>query len=208
MSSTDFLTTLTSEELLDVQAYVEFRRSVLMKGYRPVIGATKGKKTKLLKTDDSSIAEFVDEVIESDIFAATSVPDLKAKAKLRGFKLRQSMLNYQGAAWKSDLVAEFLNISVQMVSRKRREDKLLGVSYGNKEYLYPCWQFTDSGVLSGLEVIITTLDSGLVPDWDKLRFFTAGNERLDDLTPVEALQESRLEEVKRLAEGYGKQISQ
>lgn len=207
MSPTKFLADLTPEELHDAQAFVEYRREVRARGYRPVVGATKGSKTKLLKSGDRSVATFVDEVITSDGIAATIVPDLRTKAKLRGLKAREEMLHYQGTPWKSNLVADYLKITVQMVSRKRRSGQLLGLSYGKKEYLYPSWQFVDNGVLSGIESVLSTLERELIPDWDKLRFLVCPDERLNSDTPVLALQAGRVTEVLAVAEVYGRQLS-
>lgn len=207
MSPTQFLDDLTSEEMLDVRAFIEYRRQVRANGYRPVVGASKGSKTKLLKNGDRSVTTFVDEVIASDGIAATIAPDLRTKAKLRGLKARETMLNYQGTPWRSNLVADYLKITVQMVSRKRRSHQLLGVSFGKKEYLYPSWQFVDNGTLAGVESVLAALEAELIPDWDKLRFFVSPDERINSDTPIEALQAGRLEAVLALAKVYGQQLS-
>ena len=201
----DFPSNLTSEELRDAKAFVEYSRQVRAKGYRPVVGASKGSKTKLLKGGDDSTIAFVDEVLASDIFAATCEPDLRAKAKLRGLKAREVMLRYQGTPWKSDLVADYLKISVQMVSRKRRQAEILGLSYGKKEYLYPAWQFSEDGILPGLKEVLAVLEDNLVPDWDKLRFFTS-SEADSESTPVCLLKAGDLDRVLADAQVYGKQI--
>ena len=207
MSSIQSLSDLTPEEMQDAKAFIEYRRQVRANGYRPVVGATKGKKTKLLRSGDNSVCTFVDETLASDGIAATVALDLRTKAKLRGLRAREIMLNYQGSPWKSNLVANHLQISVQMVSRKRRSHQLLGVSFSQKEYLYPSWQFSENGILAGLELVMSTLEAGLVPDWDKLRFFVSHDERLGANTPVEALLSGRIKEVNALAGVYGEQIS-
>lgn len=200
----DFPEDLTSEELRDALCFVEYAREVRAKGYRPVVAASKGSKTKLLKGGDSTIA-FVDELLASDIFAAIRKPDLRAKAKLRGLKAREAMLGYQGTPWKSDLVASYLKISVQMVSRKRRQAEIFGLSYGKKEYLYPAWQFSEDGILPGLKKVLAVLEDNLVPDWDKLRFFTSSRSDSES-TPVCLLQAGHCDRVVADARTYGKQI--
>ncbi len=207
MSKTQLFSDLSPEEVRDVKAFVEYRRALDKCGYRPVVGASRGSKTKLLKSGDLSVATFVDEVIAHDGLAATVVPDLRTKAKLRGLKARENMLNYQGSPWKSDLVADYLGITVQMVSRKRRCNQLLGVSFGKKEYLYPSWQFDRLGILKGMELVLSALKEQLVPDWDKLCFFVSDDERLGGDSPVVALQTGRIDEVLAVAKVYGRQLS-
>ena len=207
MSQTQLFSDLSPEEVRDVKAFVEYRRALNKCGYRPVVGASRGNKTKLLKSGDSSVATFVDEVIAHDGLAATVVPDLRTKAKLRGLKARENMLNYQGSPWKSDLVADYLGITVQMVSRKRRSHKLLGVSFGKKEYLYPSWQFVNNGILPGMEIVLSVLKEQLIPDWDKLCFFVCDDERLNGNSPVIALQTGGVDQVLAVAEVYGRQLS-
>ena len=207
MSQAQLFPDLSPEEILDVKAFIEYRRTLDKHGYRPVVGASKGSKTRLLKSGDFSVAAFVDEVISHDGLAATVIPDLKTKAKLRGLKVREILLNYQGSPWKSDLVADYLGVTVQMVSRKRRSQQLLGVTFGKREYLYPSWQFTDNGILPGLSTVIGVLADELVPDWDKLVFLVSDDERLSGKSPVIALQAGRVDEVLAVARVYGSQTS-
>ena len=57
--------------------------------------------------------------------------------------------------------------------------------------------------LPELSTVLSILNKGLVPDWDKLRFFISGNYRLDGKTPIECLQACEYESVKMAAEAYG-----
>ena len=97
MSKTQLFSNLSPEEVRDVKAFIEYRRALDRQGYRPVVGASRGNKTKLLKSGNSSVGTFVDEVIAHDGLAAAVVPDLRTKAKLRGLKARENMFNYQGS---------------------------------------------------------------------------------------------------------------
>lgn len=207
MTPSELLVDLSPEEYQDVASFVEYSRELRAKGFRPVVGASKGQKTKLIRGGDCSILDFVDELIASDMFAATIECDLAFKAKLRGLKTRELMLSYQSLPWKSNLVAEYLKITPQMVSRKRRSGKLLGLSFGKKEYLYPSWQFAENNILTGLENVLSVLNSGLVPDWDKLRFLTTPDLRLEAKTPVEYLRSGQLDRVLTVAKVYGVQVA-
>ena len=206
MTESELLDSLSPEESRDVAIFVRYLRDVRAKGFRPVIGASKGIKTKLIRGGNDSISVLVDELLTSDMFAATIEPDLELKAKLRGLKAREQMLKYQGLSWTSDVVAQYLKITPQMVSKKRRGKKLLGLSFGNKEYIYPAWQFDRNGTLPGLDRVLLVLDEGLVPDWDKLRFLVTRDPRLAEKSPVELLQSNQLEAVIVMAKVYGVQL--
>lgn len=206
MTESELLDSLSPEETRDVATFVRYLRDVRAKGFRPVVGASRGNNTKLIKGGNDSISAFVDELLTSDMFAATIEPDLELKAKLRGLKAREQMLKYQALPWTSNVVAEYLRITPQMVSKKRRGKKLLGLSFGNKEYMYPAWQFDQNGILLGLEQVLLVLNQGLVPDWDKLRFLVTPDLRLAAKSPVELLQSNQLEAVLVMAKVYGVQI--
>jgi hypothetical protein len=203
MTFANLLNTLTLEEQREISAYINFSRQLESQGYRPVIASSKGKVAKFLKSDDHSLEEFVEELLKPDMLALLECQDPLLKAKLRGIKARNTMLNYQGHSWKSSDVAQYLDISVQAVSKKRSSKKILGLSLGGRGYVFPSWQFADNGILPGLSEILAILEAGLVPDWDKLRFFISPDFRLEEKTPVECLQGSNLESVKSVAKVYG-----
>jgi hypothetical protein len=199
----NLVNTLSIEEQKEISAYINFSRKVHSQGYRPLIASSKGTTAKILTGDDDSLREFVEELLKPDILAVIDRQDPLLKAKLRGIKARNTMLNDQGHPWKSSDVAKYLDISVQAVSKKRSAKKILGLSLGKRGYVYPCWQFANNGILPGLSEIISILEAGLVPDWDKLRFFISGDFRLSGKTPLEYLQGSNLELVKLAAKAYG-----
>jgi hypothetical protein len=203
MNFSNLVNTLSIEEQKEISAYINFSRKVHSQGYRPLIASSKGTTAKILTGDDDSLREFVEELLKPDVLAAINRQDPLLKAKLRGIKARNTMLNYQGHPWKSSDVAKYLDISVQAVSKKRSAKKILGLSLGKRGYVYPCWQFANNGILPGLSEIISILEAGLVPDWDKLRFFISGDFRLSGKTPLEYLQGSNLEPVKLAAKAYG-----
>lgn len=203
MTFANLINTLSVEEQRAISAYINFSRQLESQGYRPVIASSKGKVAKILRSDDDSLGEFVEELLKPDILASIEQKDPLLKAKLRGIKARNTMLNYQGHPWKSSDVAEYLAISVQAVSKKRSSRKILGLSLGGRGYVFPCWQFANNGILPGLSEILAILEAGLVPDWDRLRFFISQDFRLEGKTPLEFLQAGDLESVKLAAQIYG-----
>jgi hypothetical protein len=203
MGFTDLVNSLTKEEEREILKYINYYREVLSQGYRPVIASSKGSVTKILNGDVASFSEFLDELLKSDILATLEREDPLLKAKLRGVKAKQEMLNYQGQSWKSVDVANYFGISVQAVSKQRASGKILGLSLGTSGYRFPSWQFVDDGILPGLSKTLSALETNLVPDWDKLRFLITGDFKLNGLTPVECLQNAELEPVLSAALSYG-----
>lgn len=203
MNFSDLIDTLSIEEQKEISRYVNFRREVAPQGYRPVIASSRGRVTKLLKGGDDSLVEFVEELLKPDILASIGHEDPLLKAKLRGVVARKKMLEYQGQPWKTEDVASFLDISVQAVSKKRKLGKILGLSLGGKGYVFPGWQFDHNGILPELSTVLSILNKGLVPDWDKLRFFISKDYKLNGKTPIECLQACDSESVKMAAEAYG-----
>jgi hypothetical protein len=203
MNFSKLVSTLTLEEQREISAYINFSRKVSAQGYRPVIASSKGKVAKFLTSEDDSLFDFVEELLKPDMLASINSLDPLLKAKLRGIKARDTMLNYQGQPWKSVDVAEYLNVSLQAVSKKRSEGKILGLSLGGKGYAFPSWQFQNNGILPGLSEILAILAAGLVPDWDKLRFFISTDFRLEGKTPLDYLQSGDPEAVKLAAKAYG-----
>ena len=122
-------------------------------------------------------------------------------AKLRGFALRQEMLNKAGGVLGSGKVAELLNLSRQAVDKRRAANQLLALTQGRRGYSYPSFQFEDGKTLRGLDEVLGNL-SALDP-WMQLRFFTSAHERLGSQTPVEALRGGRVGAVAQAASGYG-----
>jgi len=203
MGFTDLVNSLTKEEEREILKYINYYREVLSQGYRPVIASSKGSVTKILNGDVASFSEFLDELLKSDILATLEREDPLLKAKLRGVKAKQEMLNYQRQSWKSVDVANYFGISVQAVSKQRASGKILGLSLGTSGYRFPSWQFVDDGILPGLSKTLSALETNLVPDWDKLRFLITGDFKLNGLTPVECLQNAELEPVLSAALSYG-----
>ena len=84
--------------------------------------------------------------------------DPLAKAKIRGLKLKQQLIETEGGCASSEEIAKMLGISRQAINHRRQRGKLIGLSKGKGKYLYPLWQFTDTGnTLLGLEDVLEKL---------------------------------------------------
>jgi hypothetical protein len=81
-------------------------------------------------------------------------------------------------------VADLLGISRQAVDLRRASGKLLAIDLGLRKNLYPRWQFTEEGILAGLEETLAVLREGATTPWSCLRFFLSGNLRLGWRAPA------------------------
>ncbi len=120
--------------------------------------------------------------------------DPLAKAKLRGLKLKQQIIEAEGECASSEEIAEMLGVTRQAINQRRQRGKLIGLSRGKGKYIYPLWQFTNTGkTLSGLEVVLEKLSE--VDPWTQVTFFLNPNLRLENKTPLEMLQMGEVEPV-------------
>ena len=156
--------------------------------------ATAAPTDKLVMIEALSSAPWVSELAAQDPIIAS---------KLRGFKLRQEMLKKAEGVLSSEKVSELLNLSRQAVDKRRTANQLLALTQGRRGYSYPSFQFEDGKTLDGLDEVLRNL-SALDP-WMQLRFFTSPHERLGNKTPIEALRSGRIDDVMRIASGYGEQ---
>ena len=120
--------------------------------------------------------------------------DPLAKAKLRGLKLKQQLIEAEGGCASSEEIADMLGISRQAINQRRQRGKLIGLSRGKGKYVYPLWQFTDTGkTLAGLETVLEQLLR--VDPWTQITFFLNPNLRLENKTPLEMLRMGEVEPV-------------
>lgn len=120
---------------------------------------------------------------------------IQAEANLRGQEIQEKLIQLEGGTWKTDRVMKFLDIDrAQRLDELREQGRILGVSW-NDEYLYPAWQFGESGkILPGLQSVITKLDT--YSSWEKLAFMLSRNIRLkNQSTPLNELRQGNIEAV-------------
>ena len=120
--------------------------------------------------------------------------DPLAKAKLRGLKLKKQLIEAEGGYGNSEEIAEMLGVSRQAINQRRQRGKLIGLSRGKGKYIYPLWQFTDTGkTILGLEAVLEKLSE--VDPWTQVTFFLNPNVRLENNTPLEMLRKGEVETV-------------
>lgn len=143
-------------------------------------GATTGIGGVLAVLQAASVQEFLRE------------HDALAAARARGIKRQFELLSEEGGALGAQEVADLLGVSRQAVDLRRANGKLLAIDLGTRKNLYPRWQFTDEGILAGLEETLAVLSTGKHSPWACLRFFLSGNLRLDGDRPLDRLRRGEL----------------
>ncbi len=117
-----------------------------------------------------------------------------AQAQIRGLKLKQQLIETEGGCTDTSTIAKLLRITPQAVNKRRREEKLIGLSMGKGKYIYPLWQFTEGGeTLSGLETVLNELKG--VDSWTQIAFFLNESDRLQGKTPLSVLREGNVSSV-------------
>ncbi len=153
-------------------------------------GATTGIGGVLAVLQAASVQEFLRE------------HDALAAARARGLKRQFELLAEEGGTLGAQEVADVLGVSRQAVDLRRANGKLLAIDLGTRKNLYPRWQFTDEGILAGLEETLAVLRAGKHSPWACLRFFLAGNLRLDGDRPLDRLRRGELAPVLTAAETF------
>jgi len=111
-------------------------------------------------------------------------------ALIRGIETKRRLIRDNGGGLTAERVAEVLGISPQAVNKRRAAQKLLGLSFSRRGYLYPAWQFDSlHGILPGLEDTLLALHDH--DEWTQNIFFVTPNSRLGDRRPVDLLREGQ-----------------
>ena len=126
--------------------------------------------------------------------------DPLAPARLRGVTARQKLLEAAGGALSAEEVGKLLGITRQAVDKRRRSGKLLGLELARRGYAYPAFQFSEAGILNGLEPVLEHLRDH--DAWMQLAFFVNRNLRLGNDTPIARMRRGRIEDVSVAADSY------
>jgi hypothetical protein len=134
--------------------------------------------------------------------AAPSIAQLDPEAALlaEGARLKSDLLERAGGALGVGQVASLLRVSRQAVDKRRKAGKLIAVPAG-EDYAYPACQFTDEGVVAGLDKAL-----GVMPiqdPWMRLEWLLTEDDVLEGSNPLAALKLGSVREVVELAAGHG-----
>ena len=124
-----------------------------------------------------------------------------APALVRGMEGREELLQAEGGTATASEAARLLHVTRQSVDNRRRANRLIGLSLGRRGYAYPVWQFAENGTLTGLEDVLGDLKR--FSPWMQAHFMTTGDPRLDGVTPLQALRDGSVHDVRRAAQVFG-----
>lgn len=138
-----------------------------------------------------------------DVLPALVDGDPLVRARLRGHAVQRELIQVEGPPLSAEEVGRRLGISRQAVDKRRQAGTLLALDIGRRGFLYPAWQFSDTGVLAGLR---ETLDALEIQDpWARAAFFLGPNSYLDDGQPLELLRRGEIAAVVEAARAHGSQ---
>jgi len=149
---------------------------------------------------ESSNKKMILSILEYDITPNEDSLSL-FKAKCRGLEIKQKLLEAKGGVLSVNEVAKILGITRQAVDKRRQKGKLIAISWTRRGYLYPSWQFSENGVIEGLETVLIELKN--YDSWSKILFMLNPNKRLNGNTPLEELRKGNIELVQRASRTYG-----
>jgi hypothetical protein len=134
-----------------------------------------------------------------EAFRATGEP--YQEALRRGREAQRELLAAEGGVLSGAAVAELLGLSRQAVDKRRRSGRLIGLTTGRRGIVYPAWQFTERGVLPGLEEVLEDL-AGHDP-WMQAIFMLTPDAWLDEQSPLAELKKGHLDRVRVAAQMLG-----
>jgi hypothetical protein len=133
---------------------------------------------------------------------AAQVDDPLRAAKARAAKHLVALFSMEGGPIGVEEVSERLGISRAAVDKRRHAGTLIGISDRGRAILYPSWQFTDQGLLAGLQDVLRVLD--VQDPWMRMQFFLTDDPDLG-ATPLDMLRRGRQSDVVAAAKRYGHQ---
>lgn len=134
----------------------------------------------------------------------TAARDPLAAARARGVGAREELVRRAGGLLRVSEASERLGgISTQAVQARRARGTILAVQAPNGEWMYPACQFTDQGLLPGLDRFLDAFQD--IGPWTKLTVLLAPSARHGGRTALELLREGEVEAARSIAATYGEQ---
>jgi hypothetical protein len=154
-------------------------------------------------TDAGGVASLLSDLAPLDVDLSALDPFVEAMA--RGAAVKRDLLTSAGGGLTSSHVADALGITRQAVEKRRGRRALLAVPAGSGKYLYPACQFTQQGVLPGVEAVLQAFQ--IRSPWTQLSVLLAPTPALRGKTILEALRSGETERAIALAASFGEQAA-
>lgn len=134
---------------------------------------------------------------------AAAVRDPLAAARLRGVRAREELIERAGGLLRLGEAAARLGVTTQAVTGRRSRGTILSVQMPNGEWVYPAVQFTEHGLLPGIDSFVRAFVDA--DPWSQLAVLLAPSSRFGGMTALELLEEGREAEARSIAKSYGEQ---
>lgn len=148
-------------------------------------------------TDVGSIIHLLSSVGVGDAAAI----DPFAAARLRGVEVKQRLIQAAGGTYGTGEVASILGISEQGVHARLARGKLLAVSFGNDRNWFPTCQFTNNGVVEGIDTFLGTCN--VEDPWTRLALLLDAQPGLGGSSILDALKSGRRDAALRITSSFG-----
>jgi hypothetical protein len=132
--------------------------------------------------------------------AASSMQDPLREARARAAKRVSELLSAEGGPIGVEDVVKLLHITRAAIDKRRKSGTLIGIEDGGRAILYPGWQFTDSGLLRGIDDALRVMV--IADPWMRIQFFLSRDADLGE-RPLDALRRGQVTEVVAAASRFG-----
>jgi hypothetical protein len=132
---------------------------------------------------------------------ASNVQDPLREARARAARKMVDLLSAEGGPMGVEDVSRVLRITRAAVDKRRKAGTLIGVDDGGRAILYPSWQFTETGSLPGLDLVLRVM--AVSDPWMRMQFFLGHDVDLG-ARPLDVLRSGRVEEAIGAARRFGK----
>jgi hypothetical protein len=132
---------------------------------------------------------------------ASNIKDPLRAARARSARKFSELLTSEGGPIRVEEVSHRLRITRAAVDKRRTTGTLIGIDDGGRGILYPSWQFTETGLLPGLDDALRAMT--VADPWMRMQFFLSRDLDLG-ARPLDALRAGRVAEVVAAAQRFGR----
>lgn len=159
-----------------------------------------GLRDALEVDTDAAILSVLGRVRNGTASKNAAAIDPLAAAKARGEQAKREIIAEQGEMLNEVEVAARLAVTVDDVNNRRQSGLLVALPLDDGSWGFPSWQFSEEGLLPGLEDVLRSLTAE--GPWSRLLFLQSGDPYLNAQTPLALIRRGEIETVQRLAAAY------
>jgi hypothetical protein len=150
--------------------------------------------------EPKKLVDTVAGVLETALSQRNSPRGSYVRALARGLAVRRELEEEEGGSLSAEDTAHLLGMSKPSVLKRFKTGRLLGWRDLRQDSVrFPAWQFTEQGLLPGLERIMEVLKKSPLDPWGQVMFFLQKRHSLTDQRPLDFLRQGRVAEVEQIA---------